>query len=153
MSSSGEPDSFEEEESPAVQPAAVGSDVPTLDKANASAAQRLKMDASPSASTQAASPPTENASRFVDNETVAYRQAAPDEVYDYQGESSLIDEDAPNATETFCGTAACQDVVRFLQRQLNASHDPCSSLYDHVCSRWQRQYNDQASDDGRNLRG
>ncbi|KAH8028705.1 hypothetical protein HPB51_018129 [Rhipicephalus microplus] len=187
MSSSGEPDWFEEEESPAVQPAAVGGAVPTLDKTNASAAQRLKMDASrvhqrkmsllvgagvlitlctilgvtwtalfsgadpyiPFTPATSRFTPTENASRFVDNETVAYRQAAPDEVYDYQGESSLIDEDAPNATETFCGTAACQDVVRFLQRQLNASHDPCSSLYDHVCSRWQRQYNDQASDDGR----
>ncbi|KAL1443214.1 hypothetical protein MTO96_030393 [Rhipicephalus appendiculatus] len=178
---------FEEDESPAIKSAAAGSAVPTLDKMNTSAAQRLQMDASRvqqrkmslllgavvlvtlctilgvtwAALFSGADPDipftpatrrhitTENTSRFVDNETVESLQGSPAELYHYEWERSLINEDYSNATEAFCGTADCQDVVRFLQHQLDASHNACSSLYDHVCSLWQRQYKKQARDDGR----
>lgn len=185
ITSTAEPDDFDDEDAPASKPAAAESSGPTLDKMNASAAQRLQMDVARVKERKISlilgavvlvtlctilavtwmalfgpepniplKPPThrlittENTSHFADNETVESAQVAPGEVYHYQWERSLTDEDDSNAAEAFCGTADCQDVVRFLEHQLDKSHDACSSLYDHVCSGWQRQYKKQASGDG-----
>ncbi|KAL3174446.1 hypothetical protein MRX96_041026 [Rhipicephalus microplus] len=47
--------------------------------------------------------------------------------------------------EYFCGTPECSRYVAFIQGQLDASHNPCRNLYDHVCTRWQSENQDYAS--------
>ncbi|KAH8027717.1 hypothetical protein HPB51_007267 [Rhipicephalus microplus] len=47
--------------------------------------------------------------------------------------------------EYFCGTPECSRYAAFIQGQLDASHNPCRNLYDHVCARWQSENQDYAS--------
>ncbi|XP_070377261.1 uncharacterized protein [Dermacentor albipictus] len=51
--------------------------------------------------------------------------------------------------EYFCGTQECSRYAAFIQDQLDSSYDPCRNLYDHVCSRWQREHQDYASQEAR----
>ncbi|KAK8782554.1 hypothetical protein V5799_016109 [Amblyomma americanum] len=69
--------------------------------------------------------------------------------YDYQAGSAAVMDTNSSVVKLFCATAECQATVRLLENQLDPSRDPCSNLYDHVCSTWQQEHEALAEENGR----